>query len=302
MRSWNPSIIKVGNKMLIAYNHASAASHKALVGSKIRIAKVDEDFKLIEDYAIDLGPGLPEQADMRLFFHEGRLHGVYFEGTLHHRDAGLVVAKFTDDLTVIDCFRPRFGRPRRYEKNWGFFSCKDGLFCTYTIRPHVVLRCINGLMVQAARTEWGGAVGRPLLVGSPPIEFEGEYLSFFHCWKPWLARGISTWKFLIHPALSVLNRSIGWPFYGAGTWPHRIYSFGAYTFEKSPPFRVLRFTPEPLMTASTEDAYRGLPACVFPCGACWHRKRVVLSYGFHDRECRLLAYSPSFLRAHLRVV
>ncbi len=293
----NPSIIKLEDTFLVAYNSIFGSGGPRSASCEIRMAVLDPELNLVNDWALEL-PSTLSTKDMRLFLHDGELHGVYFEGTLRDPEAGLVVVRFSDNLTVKESFRPTFGRSRRYEKNWQFFSHMGCLMCVYKIRPHVILKCVNGFMSEVCTTEWGEDGQPQLLGGTPPITLDGEYLSFFHSWKPWLKRGIFSSKFLIHPVFAVLNRLIGWPFVGAGTWPHRIYSFGAYTFEVDPPFRVLRYTRQ-LIIAPTVDAWSGLPACVFPCGACWHSDIIMLSYGYHDRECRLGAYSTEFLRRAL---
>ncbi|MGO8679252.1 MAG: hypothetical protein ACLQVX_25705 [Limisphaerales bacterium] len=296
-RAWNPSIAKVEDRIFVAFNLASDSRP-----SKVRIAQLDGNLRITGDRGVDAGSPSRCAEDMRLFVHEGKLWGVCFQGTVHDDSSGLVVLSFDEDLRVTGRFEPRFGRRPGYEKNWQFFSHQGDMMCVYSVRPHVVLRREADGLREAARGAWGGGLRGRFLGGTPPIEFEGEYLSFFHSWKPWVARGILSWKFLIHPALSLLNQAVGWPFTGAGTWPHRIYSVGAYTFENRPPFRVLRFTPTPLLTAPTGDAHPRFPACVFPGGACWHHGAIVLSYGYHDRECRLAQCSPASLREALAPV
>lgn len=298
-RAWNPSIARLNGRTFVSYNCGPDQCRSSTKVCNIRLAEIDSRFRAISDRKLELGSDSTIRADMRLFAHHSKLWGVFFEGTLHENASGLVVVEFADDLTARERFKPSFGRRRCYEKNWQFFSHEGDLFCVYSIQPHVVLRRVGPNMQQVARTEWLPLLCPPPLGGTPPIEYEGEYLSFFHSWEPWAARGLSSWRFRIHPVLSVMNRLAGWPFPGAGTWPHRIYSVGAYTFERTFPFRVVRYTPEPLLVARTTDARPGRPACVFLSGVCWLGDAVLLSFGYHDQECRLKSYSPQLLSQRL---
>jgi hypothetical protein len=206
---------------------------------------------------------------------------------------------FNDRLEIQEKCALTWGRRRAYEKNWQFFAHEGQLLCVYSLQPHVVLRRSAAGMECLARSEWRGGFGGVMGGGTPPIEFEGEYLSFFHSWIPWEQRGSAHLKFRLSPVFSMLNRLTGWPFPGAGTWPHRLYSAGAYTFQKKWPFRVTRCSFEPLISPTTIEAPAARPACVFPAGACWHEGKVLLSYGYHDQEGRLATFTPSQLRSNL---
>jgi hypothetical protein len=298
-RTWNPSITKFGDRLLISYNWQPTESNRRR--PSVRIAELDNSLKIIRDLRIDLSSSRV-CADMRLFVHKGVLFGAYFEGSLHEDLSGLVLVQLSADFKITDRIELAYGQRRRYEKNWQFFSRNEDLLCIYRICPHVVLKLKGERLEQTACTSWNSRFKGPLLGGTPPIEFDNEYISFFHSWKPWLLRGLRSWRFVIHPALSVLNNLIGWPFKGAGTWPHRVYSFGAYTFATSSPFSIRKITTKPLMIAPTNDAHPRFPACVFPCGSCWHNGVILLSYGYHDKECRVAAYAPEALRQCLSPV
>jgi hypothetical protein len=300
-RAWNPSLIVYGGKVLVAYNWAPKSTHRP-GARQIRIAELDDGLQVVRDQEVKLDGALEVKEDMRLFIHGGRLHGVYFEGTVHQRSAGLVLATFDDELNITACIKPVFGRHRRLEKNWQFFSHGGQLLCVYNVQPHVVLGFRGEQGVLAAKTEWVGSFDGQICGGTPPLEMDGEYLSFFHSWVPWPERGRSSWTFRLYPAMSLLRRCIAWPMFGAGTWPHRIYHVGAYTFNKKRPFNVLKYTPRPLLSGGTADAPPNRPACVFPCGACWRRGQVLVSYGYHDEQCRLALFSPESLRERLTPV
>ena len=265
----------------------------------IRMARLSEDFKVVEDRSINLNSLMAINEDMRLFIYKDRLCGVYFEGMTRGKGAGLIVVTFDEHFNIEDVFRPSFVRARNVERNWQFFGDGSDLLCAYSIQPQVILRCSPTNIVPHAKMRWRGGGYRAMCGGTPPIEFEGEYLSFFHSWFPWPERGAKNWKFRVHRLLSFSHSLIGWPMHGAGTWPHRVYSAGAYTFDMAWPFKIRRYTPRPLMAAPTHDALLDRPACVFPCGSCLHKDGLVVSYGYHDQECRLAIYRPESFREQL---
>jgi hypothetical protein len=297
-RNWNPCIVRFRDKLLVSYNYERRVQNPG-GRRRIRLAELSENLEPISERDLNLRSRFRMNEDMRLFVHKGNLCGVYFEGTVHDRGAGLVVVAFDEALNVIETFEPRFGDSRQLEKNWQFFSHEGEMLCIYSIRPHVVLHKQGNRMVRVARTDWAGSLPNRIYGGTPPIEFDGEYLSFFHSWRPWPERGVSSFRFRLHPLFSAAHSVLGWPMRGAGTWPHRIYEAGAYTFDKVWPFRVRRYTPEPLLSANTEDAAADRPACVFPCGACWHDGEIILSYGYHDERCRVVSYSAQMLKEKL---
>lgn len=271
---FNPSVVRFRGRLLVAYNFAEGwAFHQ------IRVAELDDHLAISSDRLIDLSAfGQPHTEDMRLFVHDDALHGLYFEGVIAKPDSGMVLVRFDDQLNVVDRFLPRFGeKVRGDEKNWQFFSHAGELLCVYQIDPHVVLKKNGGTMEQVAET------ARPLpwrmrrpCGGTPPIEFEGEYLSFFHSHTNWPGKELG--------------------------WPRRIYHAGAYTFDKAAPFAVRRMTADPLMTAPTHDADPRWPATVFPCGAVRHQDKILVTYGYHDQRPRLALYDPAVLSKRLQPV
>lgn len=108
------------------------------------------------------------------------------------------------------------------EKNWSPFKHDNNLFFVYKIIPHKVLRLVDldkneieFLYNQYDGNEldfwkWGEPRG-----GTPCIELENEYLTFFH----------SSFK---------QNETL-------------IYVIGAYTFSKKHPFKINKFTPCPIL-------------------------------------------------------
>jgi predicted GH43/DUF377 family glycosyl hydrolase len=136
----------------------------------------------------------------------------------------------------------------RVEKNWVPFLHKDELYCVYQMHPgHVVCNVVTGSRYSGVTSnmmqKWAAKYGEPR-GGTPPIEFDGGWLSFFHSHVP-------------DPRYK------------------RRYFMGAYVFRDSSrqTFPVVRMSQRPLLSASAEDgvpmAREGpwKPLVVFPCGA-----------------------------------
>lgn len=295
-RAWNPSLIRYNGAFLMAFNSKSPGMRHCTV----KIAYLDDSLEVkneIFEYSADR-----DVSDMRLFLHDAQLFGTFFRGDQHQPGSGQVLVRFSKGIEIVETHDLRYGRASQFEKNWQFFSHDRNLFAIYSVQPHKILSWRHGQLSLACETSANlDYPGKPS-GGTPPVKFGREYLSFFHAWQPWNERGASKLKFRMAPLASLLNRLVGWPFPGACTWPHRIYSLGAYTFDQTPPFRILRYTRRPIMTAPISDAHAGLPACVFPCGAYTQDNVILVSIGYHDRECQVLKLEASELETQLCAV
>lgn len=145
---------------------------------------------------------------------------------------------------------------KTHEKNWAFFEFEERLHFVYLMDPHTVVKTENAkvltdYMTDGFRWEYGEARG-----GTPPIRIGDEYWGFFHS------------------SLDNPKR-------------RRRYYMGAYAFEAKPPFKITRYTPEPLLAASEDDPVKDkLPYCVFPCGAILERdKSWLVTGGCNDCRC-----------------
>jgi hypothetical protein len=271
LRVFNPSIAKSHAGIVISYNRATTGWNAYQIG----LAEFDGDFRQRRDMTLDFsnaGGTLPSVEDMRLFVHQGILHGVYYEGRLSDENGGLNLVTFDENLALTSLERLEIPglRPRHFEKNWQFFSHQGELFGVYTICPHQVFRKVAGGIEPIALVEWNSPWSwGQMRGGTPPIAFEGEYLSFFH---------------------SHIHQH---------AWHDRVYHAGAYTFSATPPFPVTRITSEPLMTPPTDDRYAGYPSVVFPSGSIWHEGKIIVTYGYHDHRARAAIYHPAALSRRL---
>jgi predicted GH43/DUF377 family glycosyl hydrolase len=156
-------------------------------------------------------------------------------------------------MGVEDVFYPRIPGRNFWEKNHQYFQHGDRLYAVYTIAPHRILR------IDGDRAEWiyetPTAVawdGGEMRGGAAPVRVGGEYWCFFH--DRIVVRG------------------------------HRIYRADLYAFDASPPFRIRRMVPEPILTADTitkpRDQYASV---VWPGGAVLRDGVWTLACGIHDR-------------------
>ena len=78
---------------------------------------------------------------------------------------------------------------------------------------------------------------------------------------------------------------------------HKTYAAGVYTFAAAPPFAIRRVAPIPVLLAETNARRQ---AVVFPCGALLRDDRWVISYGYHDQECRVAVIAAADIERLLR--
>ncbi|MBJ7448977.1 MAG: hypothetical protein JHC93_01300 [Parachlamydiales bacterium] len=154
----------------------------------------------------------------------------------------------------------------RWQKNWVPFDYKGQLMLSYSIMPHRVVCPIIGTGAcptfdyTNAKSDWQWGVLRG---GTPALQVDGEYLSFFH-------------SSLVIPTEQSQGKKI------------QHYFMGAYTFASKPPFHITKISPQPIVG---EKFYNG-PAhqtwkplrVVFPAGFIFDDKFVWVAYGRQDHE------------------
>jgi predicted GH43/DUF377 family glycosyl hydrolase len=261
---------------LLAWRHSTS-------GSEVYVSTLDKDFTPTGEHRrLDL---VHERCaggreDPRLFTFRGKLH-VCFTGALltdlgggRKTVASILVATLDDDLRVRSVVRPNYaGMDDSWEKNWGFFEYADTLYAVYTPRPHTVLRFGDDWQGETAYetpgVPWNGGEMRG---GAPPYRVGEEYYCFFHDY----------------------------------TFPpqgRRRYRTGLYTFQAKPPFRPLRYIPEPILEGDPATNTHGhYDDSVYPCGAVVDGDDWVVSVGVHDRWTELHHFNRRELEAGLRPV
>ncbi len=272
-RAWNPSITTIGGRRVMAIT--VSMDRDRVDTAEVRLLELGEDFQITKSFDPRLNDvlGTKYSEDMRVFVHGDRLYGICYAGSPFKDGSGLALVELNREMNVDRVRLLDAGqRCREYEKNWLPFSWGNDILCVYSITPHRILRLsssIETMCETGSALEWSFGEARG---GTPPIEVDGEYLSFFHSYT-----------------------------YRPGSeecWTNRVYHVGAYTFSNRPPFSITRATKTPLMTA-TLDNIPPFPATVFPCGAICENGTLWVSYGKHDRESRIAAIEVKELNRHL---
>jgi len=220
------------------------------------------------------------QEDPRLFVHGGQLH-LAFIGARATGPAAVccqqMFARLTDDLAVAEVWHPAYAGSQAWEKNWQPFSHGGALYAVYGMCPWQVLHlhagCAVALPAAHLALPWSAGLPRG---GAPPVLVGDEYYCWFH----------GTDK--SDPGLTR-------------------YSVGVCTFAARPPFRPRRCTQYPVMLPNeaavprspSDPRRRWYASVVFPGGAYLDRGRWVVSYGYHDSQCRLAVYDAAAIEERL---
>jgi len=155
----------------------------------------------------------------------------------------------------------------RWEKNWVPFIYQDQLLLAYSLTPHRILwpmrrtrECIEFVTTESSIIwPWGSLRG-----GTQAILDGDHYISFFHSSIQKMAT-INSDKEIMHH-----------------------YFMGAYTFSSTPPFKITKISPAPIVG---DKFYRG-PAhktwkplrVVFPGGIVVGEEFIWVFYGRQDHE------------------
>lgn len=220
-------------------------------------------------HGVPFSPSYPNEhfEDPRALYHNGH---TWVSGTnfvWHPRFSGShqILVQVDQNWRLIRRYDPDFGgngpalyTNQRWQKNWVWFFHEDQLHMVYYANPHHVVRFDKDARpVQewntanpGLRYDYGELRG-----GTPPTLVDGEYWTFFHSSVDWCPRG------------------------------GKRYHMGAYSFEGRPPFRLLRYTPRPLLSGSDRDRNSpDKPLVVFPCGAIIRNGKWLVSFGVNDLD------------------
>ena len=171
------------------------------------------------------------------------------------------VAAFDDEWNFKYKFTPDYdGNGEIPQKNWTFFVHGIDLMFVYDFSHHVVCKVTDSGRCDAVLTP-GITWNYGTIRGSTPPQriSDTEYLSFFHSRK----------------------RDDGAPH------KNRYYA-GAYCFEAKEPFRITRYTEEPVFAGSESNQQWDTDlACVFPCGLVIDGETALVSMGSNDMECAI---------------
>lgn len=140
------------------------------------------------------------------------------------------------------------------EKNWLWFFHEGKPHLIYLSDPHTIARfspefVFEGEHITANKSKWDFGLIRG---GTPPVQVDGEYWSFFHSSLPWTSH-------------------------------KRRYFMAAYSFEARPPFQMRRISRRPILIGSWRDPWAmSKPLVVFPCGSRLKDGKWFITLGVND--------------------
>ena len=263
-RILTPSIINYKGKYLIAFRDYLPTNSYVrigeLVGNKIRNVKQVLGKK-----------GVCSAEDPRFFIHRNKLHLSYVSGKwdTFATPGGygkMAYCVLNDDLSVSENIV--FDNFEGIQKNWLFFEALDNKLyaITYCHIQQVFDVKNNKIIDNDFKFKWTSFGSQSLdnqndIVGivrggSTPILIDGAYYSFFH----------------VTPSYKQTGHRV----------PNVCYEMGFYSFESSPPFKIIGYTPESL--------FNGNPY-VLPNGAIYEKGSWVVSCGIDDSGWKLLEFN-----------
>lgn len=205
--------------------------------------------------------------DPRAIYYNGRtlVSCTNFIWAPRNSGAHQIICEFDDDWGLLKRYDPPYGGNgphcygnKRQEKNWLWFIHDDKPHLIYNADPHDVAQftwdfkpALRYETRPKMRWAWGQMRG-----GTPPFRVGDEYVTFFHSSIDWMQGG------------------------------GRRYYIGAYGFEAKPPFKITRYTSQPLLHGSTHDVWApGKPACLFACGSILRHGEWFVTMGINDMIC-----------------
>jgi predicted GH43/DUF377 family glycosyl hydrolase len=209
--------------------------------------------------------------DPRWFRHKGQLWLWYTGVTGNRRRTVTNVCTARVDektLEVQEKYLPHYPHRRDWEKNHSMWDFNGMLFASYSVSPHRVLR-IDGNQTRSYETKWDSSrwSGGEMRGGASPVRVGDEYFHFIHG--------------LIEP-----NR-------------RRRYCMGLVCYEARPPFKVTRYTPDPLEWADLERKHDNYCDVFWPAGAVLKNGEWIIAAGLHDRWCEIRTYNAKEVERRL---
>lgn len=265
---FNSTIIESGSGYLYGFRNGWR-------GSNIYLCRLTKDFVPIagEWKLLNLGNrgARVGREDPRLFRLNGKLHLWYigYNGKI----TNVLFARINEEtLEVEDMFMPDLPQRQPWEKNWAFFDYEGIAHAVYSVMPHRILR------IEGNKAEWGDVTpfdgrwsGGHMRGGASPVLHNGEWYHFFH--------GSRT-----------------------HTDGKRIYNMGCYTFSPEPPFKILRFTPDPLDIADPSTNTENYCHVLFPGGAVHTGDKWAIAHGVHDRWSEIRFYDSDWIESQLECI
>lgn len=300
---FNPAIVTIRGRLILAYRVVTADGVRRVAVCELDAASLQPKSETIVPLSDLMQDGAQWRADPRFCTFGERLFIHYNDGWripnqiyLQELDPDRLVPRGTARPLVLE------GPRSPVEKNWLPFEHDGELLAVYRIAPHTILHVeLAGAGDEVscrrlAETAWNSTpyakrFGEPR-GGTPPVEVDGIYYSFFHS---------------AYPA-DFLRRSMG-PLRRYMPRNSMRYAAGFYGFSATSPFQPVLFTPTPVLRPARSLPRRRLPPLnpcvkdgVYPSGAVWSGGTWIIAYGARDELCCIGTLShASLLKASRRI-
>src|ERR1700722_2229248 len=176
---YNPSIVRFGDKILLAYRYHEQDWH-----TKLAIAELNQKFEVVRHKEISL-PGSASQEDPHLFVHKNVLCMAWVESA----SLGRSIVKYgtlveSKEWAVTNTYQPKFGQNdgNAMEKNWVFNSVGDRIMVIYSSSPTLSTFIVNGAAAELPAEygkpphfPWGEPRG-----GTSFLPLENHRIRFWH--------------------------------------------------------------------------------------------------------------------------
>jgi len=268
---YNPSITEHGGFTVMAYRYHADNT----LATKLRYATLNPDGEVLRDIPLEAEGKSVE--DPRLILRDKEVW-MGFTSSIFPDQPYSAVIKFgrIKDGGIGEIIQPSIGKNdwSGTEKNWVFFTHEGRLNCIYRCHPQQEIYWLDGLepvnTYTTAGPKW--AYG-PIKGGTPPVQYEGTLLRFFH---------------------STLDNEFG--------KYNRRYYVGAYTMAAKPPYQVFRVSKKPIIYGSEVDdlkvkerPFHWKANVVFPAGVTIQPYGWCVSVGINDSACLLAKVRPEDL-------
>lgn len=270
--AYNPAVIEDNGFTVMAYRH----HHEPSLSTQLMLAQIDPTGEILSNRVIVTEVNKSAE-DPKFFHHDNQLWMSFVVSTapaVPFRSVVRYGKLINGRLESIS--QPNIGKNdwSTMEKNWVFFSHQARINCIYRCHPVQEIYWLdenepaNCYKSEGPRWDYG-----PIKGGTPPVDYDGAYLRFFH---------------------STLDNEFG--------QYNRRYYVGAYTMAAKPPFQVLHVSKKPILFGSEIDnlkvkdrPFHWKANVVFPGGAIPQPNGWCLSLGINDSACLLAKIRPEDL-------
>lgn len=270
---YNPTVLKNGDKLFLAYRY-----HETTLATSLALAEIGPAGAVISNETILTGQHSFE--DPKFFMEGSAVRLSFVQSTWPARVLKSVVKiarPVPDGLeTLLQPLLPG-NDGKSMQKNAVFFEREGYLYCIWHCSPvQQVFRLEGDEVSQPLETEGPKWAYGQIKGGTPPIEYEGKLLRFFH---------------------STLDNEFAFPH---PTAFHRRYFMGALLMDPEPPFKTVAVSRRPIAYGSEAGGpdprpFHFKPRVVFPGGALALTECFAVAVGINDAQAALLKIYPKDL-------